>query len=320
TSTSQNPGNVTFSDAGTYLVSLTAIDSFGNTDPSPPVRKITVLPASPDFSIAVSPPAKQIFPGQSAAFAVTVTGESGFTSPVSLSVGSESGFPTGVTSGGFSPSQITGSGTTTLTMNTTAAAVPYAISLTVTGNSGSLTHTASTTLLVNLAAPASLTATPASPQISLTWPASTGASGYHVKRSTTSGGPYTGIGCATATSFNDSNVVSGTTYYYVVSANFSGGPDAGGESADSSQANATVMVTGPLSPTNLKAAPGGRSGSIKLQWAQSTTPGVTKNNIYRRTASGSYSSTPSASIAASTSYQDRSLTSHATYCYKVTAL
>jgi PKD repeat protein len=113
TSTSQNPGNVTFSDPGTYLVSLTVIDSSGNTDPNPPVRKITVLPATPDFSIAVSPPATQVIPGQSAAFTVTVTPESGFNGPVSLSVGSESGFPTGVTSGGFSPSQINGSGSST---------------------------------------------------------------------------------------------------------------------------------------------------------------------------------------------------------------
>ena len=98
-------------------MSLTAIDSVGNTDPNPPMRKITVLPASPDFSIAVSPPATQIFPGQSAAFTVTVTPESGFNSPVSLSVGSESGFPTGITSGGFSPSQINDSGSSALQMN-----------------------------------------------------------------------------------------------------------------------------------------------------------------------------------------------------------
>src|SRR6516165_3891031 len=81
TSTSQNPGNITFSNAATDLVSLTAIDSSGNNDPNPPVRKITVLPATPDFSIAVGPAATQVFPGQSAAFTVTVTPESGFTSP-----------------------------------------------------------------------------------------------------------------------------------------------------------------------------------------------------------------------------------------------
>jgi PKD repeat protein len=55
TSTVQNPGDVTFASPGTYQVSLTAIDSFGNTDPSPPTRTITVVPTTADFSIAVSP-------------------------------------------------------------------------------------------------------------------------------------------------------------------------------------------------------------------------------------------------------------------------
>ncbi len=131
------------------------IDASGNSDPSPPTRTITVTSPEPRIShISVSPSAKVVNPGQSTTFTVTVTPLSGFTGPVSLSVASESAFPTGVTSGGFSPATITGSGSSTLTMNTTTGAVPYALSLTVTGTSGTLTHTASTTLLVTLAPPA----------------------------------------------------------------------------------------------------------------------------------------------------------------------
>jgi hypothetical protein len=248
-STSQNPGNVTFNTPGTYLTSLTAIDSFGNSDPNPPTRKITVLPASADFSISVSPSAFQVFPGQSATFTIKITPESGFNGSVSFYVSSESGFPTGVSYGGLNPASITGGGTSTLTMDTTNSAVPYAISLTVLGTSGSISHAGSTTLVINLAPPTNLTATTASSQISLSWDASTGATGYHVKRAIVSGGPYVGVGCATSNSFSDTSVANGTKYYYVVAADYTGGPNAGGESADSSEASATAVGTPTPTPT-----------------------------------------------------------------------
>src|SRR5262249_43833037 len=101
TSTAQNPGDVTFGWPGTSTISLTIIDATGNSDPSPPTRTITVLPASPDFSITVGPAAQEVVPGGLTTYTVTVTPLSGFTGTVNLSVGSESGFPTGITSGGF---------------------------------------------------------------------------------------------------------------------------------------------------------------------------------------------------------------------------
>jgi hypothetical protein len=79
-----------------------------------------------------------------------------------------------------------------------------------------------------------LTATTvATNQVNLTWNASTTATGYNVKRSTTNGGPYTVIATVTTTGYTDTAVTSGTTYYYVVSA-----VNAYGESADSAQASA----------------------------------------------------------------------------------
>ncbi len=52
----------------------------------------------------------------------------------------------------------------------------------------------------------------------MSWDAVTGADGYDVLRSTTSGGPYVSVlgGPTTATSVKDTSVANGTTYHYVV--------------------------------------------------------------------------------------------------------
>ena len=261
----------------------------------------------------MSPPAQEVFPGASTTFTVTVSPKSGFSGSVSLTVGSEAGLPSGVT-GGFSPSSISASGTSTLTMNTTTSAVPYALSLTITGTSGSLTHTASTTLLVNLAPPASVAAVAGNGQVALSWPASVGASGYHLKRSTVSGGPYVTVGCPTSTSATDTGLTNGTTYYYVASASFTGGPDAGGESANSSQTAATPVTSAPLTPTGLTATPG--NGQVGLVWNASS--GATGYHLKRSTTSGG----PYNTIASptSTGFTDTGLTNGTSYFYVVSAV
>ena len=83
-------------------------------------------------------------------------------------------------------------------------------------------------------APTGLAATGGDTQVALTWNASSGATGYNVKRGTVSGGPYSTITSVTGTSFTDTGLTNGTTYYYVVSA-----VNAGGEGANSTQASAT---------------------------------------------------------------------------------
>ena len=322
TSTAQNPGNVTFSASGTYTTSLTVIDATGNSDPSPPTRTITVLPTSPDFSITVGPAAQEVVPGGLTTYTVTVTPLSGFTGTVNLSVGSESGFPTGITSVGFSPASISTGGSSTLTMQTSTSTVPWALSLTITGTSGTISHTASTTLLVNLAPPAGLTTTAGDAQVSLSWPASVGANGYHVKRAMIDGGPYETFACPSGTSVVDSGLINGTTYYYTVSAAYTGGPDAGGESANSVQASATPQggTVIPAPPTGLNAR-SNKPGTIDLQWVQSPTPGVTTNGVYRRLMSGgSYPTSPTYIINANTSFRDSQVSRGVSYCYKVTAI
>jgi hypothetical protein len=86
------------------------------------------------------------------------------------------------------------------------------------------------------AAPTGLTALAGKRKISLSWTASSGATSYNVKRSTTSGGPYATIASSvTTTTYTDSGLTTGRTYYYVVTA-----VNAAGESAPSNQAGATA--------------------------------------------------------------------------------
>ena len=65
--------------------------------------------------------------------------------------------------------------------------------------------------------PASLGATAGTGQVTLNWAASSGATGYNVERSTTSGGPYTTVAAGvTGTNYTDTGVANGIPYYYVV--------------------------------------------------------------------------------------------------------
>jgi acid phosphatase type 7 len=165
------------------------------------------------------------------------------------------------------------------------------------------------------AAPTGLTATPGNNQVSLTWNASAGALTYNVKRSASSGGPYSTIATGvSSTSFVDTTALNGTTHYYVVSA-----VNAAGESGNSNEASATPQApTAPAAPTNLTAAQGGKK-KIVLNWAQSVSPGVTQNRIYRSTTNGGPYSLV-ATIPAATTYQNGGLTSGTRYYYVVTAL
>lgn len=90
------------------------------------------------------------------------------------------------------------------------------------------------------AAPSGLTATAGNAMVMLKWAASSHATGYNVKRATTSGGPYTQIAAPTSTGYADSSAANGTTYFYIVSA-----LNSGGESANSAQVSA--LPTAPSS-------------------------------------------------------------------------
>lgn len=77
------------------------------------------------------------------------------------------------------------------------------------------------------AAPVALLAAPGENVVPLRWQPSFGATSYTVRRSTTSGGPYTNVATGiTSSSYTDATVTNGTTYYYVVTATNSAGASA----------------------------------------------------------------------------------------------
>jgi beta-galactosidase len=102
-------------------------------------------------------------------------------------------------------------------------------------------------------------------EVTLSWSAVAGATGYNVKRSTTSGGPYTTIGSnVSALTFLDSGVNNGITYYYVVS-----GTNASGETAPSAEESATPAYIVPTVANPSFELP----GTGKISSGFSTVPG-----------------------------------------------
>ncbi|MFC7337933.1 discoidin domain-containing protein [Haloferula chungangensis] len=86
-------------------------------------------------------------------------------------------------------------------------------------------------------------------QINLNWSAVSGATSYVLKRSLTSGGPYTLLADRLpATNFVDRDLTAGTTYYYVVAADFDG--VMGRESGEASASPIAPTGTSPVITTN----------------------------------------------------------------------
>jgi len=158
------------------------------------------------------------------------------------------------------------------------------------------------------AVPAGLAAAPGNAQVMLSWMASSGATGYNVQRSTSSGGPYTQISLPTATNFTDTGLTNGTKYFYVVSAS-----NSVGQSANSAQVSATPTLPPPASPTGLAATAG--NVQVSLTWNASS--GATSYHVKRSTSSGAETQI---SAPASNSFTDTSVTNGTKYFYVVSAV
>ena len=158
--------------------------------------------------------------------------------------------------------------------------------------------------------PTGLAAAAANAQVNLTWNTSSGATGYYVKRSTSSGSE-TQIAAPSTTAYTDNAVTNGTKYYYLVSA-----VNSAGESANSAEVSATptAPITPPAVPTGLQATAG--NAQVNLTWNASA--GATSYHVKRSTTAGSGYTQIGAPTTAN--FADSGLTNGTTYYYVVTAV
>ena len=143
------PASASFGAVRFNLAANAANGNVQNTGDFIYTRVDTVSPASgpaPDFSISAAPPSATVTAGTNAGYTVSVTGANGFAGNVALSV---SGLPTGATAN-FNPASIGAGAGSALTIGTLGVAAGT-YSLTITGTSGSLSHSTGVSLTVNAA-------------------------------------------------------------------------------------------------------------------------------------------------------------------------
>ena len=128
---------------GTYSLTLTATS--GSLTSQIPITLIIGTSSSPDFSLSSSPSSQTVTPGSGTSYTVSVSASGGFSGTVGFSV---SGLPSGA-GATFSPTSITTSGSTTMAVTTSSSTPTGTYPLTITGTSGSLTHTSAVTLVVS---------------------------------------------------------------------------------------------------------------------------------------------------------------------------
>jgi hypothetical protein len=127
---------------GTYTLTITGTS--GTLVHSTTVTLVVTGGVSPNFTISVSPASLNVTRGTSGNYTVTIGAVNGFTGTVSLSV---TGLGSRVTAT-FSPTSVTGSGTSTLSVTVNRRATRGTRTLTITGVSGSLSHSTTAALVI----------------------------------------------------------------------------------------------------------------------------------------------------------------------------
>jgi kumamolisin len=176
-----NLHDITSGTSGSYsaFTGYDLVTGWGSPTPAL-ISTLTSSTNTPSFTLSASPAAVSVVKGSSGATTVTTTALGGFSSSITLTA---TGQPTGVTVS-FSPTSITGSGSSVVTFAVASTTVAGAYPITITGASGSLTQTAGITLTVTSAPAGAFTVSvsPASGYLAQ------GQSGYAVVTTTVSGG------------------------------------------------------------------------------------------------------------------------------------
>jgi len=129
----------------------------------PSVARFVQVAAQSDFSLSATPSSRSVVQGGNTTYTVNVAAVGGFSGNVGLTV---SGLPQGGVAS-FNPTSVTGTGSSTLSVGTLSSPPAGNYTLTITGTSGALVHSATVTLAVNAAVgDFSIAASPASQTVS----------------------------------------------------------------------------------------------------------------------------------------------------------
>jgi hypothetical protein len=152
-------------------------------------------------------------------------------------------------------------------------------------------------------------------RVRLTWTASSGATGYKVFRHTSnnSSGAQQ-IGTSTASQYDDTTAVVGTTYWYWVKAYNSAG-DSGFSNGDSGFVSAPTPQP-PSAPTSVSASDGTYTDRVRLSWTASS--GATGYKVFRNTSNNS-SGAQQIGTSTASQYDDTTAVVGTTYWYWVKA-
>ena len=160
-----NPLSHSYSASGTYTVLLTVQDSVGATASTS--QALTVAqPATPDFAISSNPATLRIAPGASGSSTITLASVGGFAGTITLSATISPAGP----AVSLNPTSLTlasgGGGTSTLTVSTQSSTPLGNYTVIVNGAGGSLSHSTTVQVSVNLAPDFSISANPSTISIS----------------------------------------------------------------------------------------------------------------------------------------------------------
>ena len=190
---------------------------------------------SADFTLAAAPSSESVMQGNSASYTVSVGAVGNFSGSVNLAV---SGLPAGATAA-LNPASLAAGKSAALTVSTGAGTPVGNYSLTITGTSGSLTHTAAVTLGVTGAPSFTVGVTPSSESV------------------TAGGGANYSVSVAAVNGFSGSVNLSVSGLPAGASSSFSANPVAAGSSSALSITTTTATAAGNYSLTII-----GTSGTL----------------------------------------------------------
>jgi hypothetical protein len=262
------------SEVQTALQAAGTLDWFTNTDPDATHERllnVSSFGATPDFSISASPSSVSLPDGGGIAnYAITVVRGNGFSGSIEFGV---TGLPGGATAS-FSPNPVGDPGlTSALSVTVPGAVASGTYGLTIIGASGTLTRTASVSLVKQAAAtapsaPTNVAATAGNTQatVSFSAPASDGGSPITSYTVTSTPGNLTATGASSPITVT--GLTNGTPYTFTVHATNAAGP--GPESSASNSVTPTAPLT--ITTTTLPAGRVNRSYSATVQVTGGTLP------------------------------------------------